>query len=239
MHHDFHTRYGWSQSDILPTTNQLTRMRSAPRKLLFRLSPFFLLGSCDLHDWFHSSQLAIMGIACSTIWPSSDSEPPAMNWNVCVILSSQGFEFNASFFSVSCNQYSGLVMCQSKYWMMSRSDLGALGMDWLVICQLVYWMMSGSDVGVCLETVQLQSMAAILKLILQKMDVAFAQPPFNYVIQTAPLDPANWDLPYYHWYLRLVPHLVTLGGFELGSGCYINPVGPEKAAEFLRNIKLS
>ncbi|KAH8956585.1 hypothetical protein BDL97_07G047900 [Sphagnum fallax] len=86
---------------------------------------------------------------------------------------------------------------------------------------------------------ELQSMAAILKLILQKMDVAFSQPPFNYVIQTAPLDPANWDLPYYHWYLRLVPHLVTLGGFELGSGCYINPVGPEKAAEFLRNIKLS
>jgi UDPglucose--hexose-1-phosphate uridylyltransferase len=99
--------------------------------------------------------------------------------------------------------------------------------------------MSGSDVGVRLETVQLQSMAAILKLILKVMDVAFSQPPFNYVIQTAPLDAENWDLPYYHWYLRLVPHLVTLGGFELGSGCYINPVGPEQAAEFLRNIKLS
>ncbi|KAH9552781.1 hypothetical protein CY35_09G084200 [Sphagnum magellanicum] len=86
---------------------------------------------------------------------------------------------------------------------------------------------------------ELQSLAALLKFMLQKMDVAFSQPPYNFMIQTAPLDPDNWDLPYYHWYVRLVPQLITLGGFELGSGCHINAVAPEKAAEFLRNVKIN
>jgi UDPglucose--hexose-1-phosphate uridylyltransferase len=31
---------------------------------------------------------------------------------------------------------------------------------------------------------------------------------------------------------------VTASGFELGSGMYINPLVPEMAAEFLRNVRI-
>lgn len=80
-------------------------------------------------------------------------------------------------------------------------------------------------------------MAEILKLTLKKLDVAFKHPPYNYMLQTAPLEEHSDDV-YYHWYMRIVPHLITVGGFELGSGCYINPVSPEKAADILRNVEV-
>jgi len=41
-----------------------------------------------------------------------------------------------------------------------------------------------------------------------------------------------------HWYLRVVPRVATASGFELGSGMYINSLIPEKAAEYLRNVKI-
>jgi UDPglucose--hexose-1-phosphate uridylyltransferase len=81
-------------------------------------------------------------------------------------------------------------------------------------------------------------MAELLRLTLKKFEAAFQFPPYNYMLQTAPVEEHYKNNKYYHWYLRLVPHLVTLGGFELSSGCYINPVSPEKAAEFLRNVSV-
>lgn len=85
---------------------------------------------------------------------------------------------------------------------------------------------------------EIQAMARMLKLTLQKIDQAFRYPPYNYTLQTSPLGEGNFNLAHYHWYLDIAPHLTTLGGFEMGSGCYINPVAPEKAAEFLRNCNV-
>jgi len=36
-----------------------------------------------------------------------------------------------------------------------------------------------------------------------------------------------------HWRLRIVPDLVTWGGFEVGTGMAINPSCPEQDAEEL------
>ncbi|CAM6092979.1 unnamed protein product [Calypogeia fissa] len=83
---------------------------------------------------------------------------------------------------------------------------------------------------------EIRGLAEILKLTLCKMDKAFNYPPFNFMIQMAPLQDS--DLAYYHWYIRIVPHLTSIAGFELATGCHINPVSPESAAEFLRGIRL-
>lgn len=40
--------------------------------------------------------------------------------------------------------------------------------------------------------------------------------------------------PYYHWYVRVLPRIGNPAGFEYGTGSYINPVLPEKAAAFYR-----
>ncbi|MEW6053288.1 MAG: hypothetical protein AB1552_05785 [Nitrospirota bacterium] len=43
---------------------------------------------------------------------------------------------------------------------------------------------------------------------------------------------------YFHWYLSIVPRIGQSSGFELGSGMYTNPSGPEQVAEFLRNVAI-
>jgi len=85
----------------------------------------------------------------------------------------------------------------------------------------------------------MQAMAKILKLTLRKIDLAFANPPYNYTLQTAPLGKEHFNSAHYHWYLNILPHLSSPGGFELGSGSYINPVVPEEAARFLRNVEVA
>ncbi len=40
----------------------------------------------------------------------------------------------------------------------------------------------------------------------------------------------------FHWFLDIFPRLTTLGGFELGSGVYINPIEPSSVAETLAGI---
>lgn len=60
--------------------------------------------------------------------------------------------------------------------------------------------------------------------------------PYNYVIHTAPFD--HKDLPHYTWHLEIFPRLAGVAGFEWGSGFYINPVAPEEAAKFLREVEV-
>jgi UDPglucose--hexose-1-phosphate uridylyltransferase len=76
--------------------------------------------------------------------------------------------------------------------------------------------------------------ARILKDTLMRLNVALDNPPFNFVLHTAPL--AEDDLPYYHWHLEIMPKLTRVAGFEIGSGFYINPTPPEDAAQYLREI---
>ncbi|XP_002525433.2 ADP-glucose phosphorylase [Ricinus communis] len=81
-------------------------------------------------------------------------------------------------------------------------------------------------------------LGGMLKLMLRKMSLQLNNPPFNFMIQTAPLQVKESQLPYTHWFLQIVPQLTGVGGFELGTGCFINPVFPEDAAKVLREVNL-
>ncbi len=83
----------------------------------------------------------------------------------------------------------------------------------------------------------IEEMGMVLKTILNKLKVALDDPPYNYVIHTAPFD--SKDLTHYHWHLEIFPRLTRVAGFEWGSGFYINPVLPEQAAAFLREVEVS
>jgi UDPglucose--hexose-1-phosphate uridylyltransferase len=74
--------------------------------------------------------------------------------------------------------------------------------------------------------------AAILRETLLRLDRRLNNPPFNYLIHSSPLDRSEND--YYHWHLEILPKLVQVGGFEWGSGSYINTVTPEQSARSLR-----
>lgn len=85
---------------------------------------------------------------------------------------------------------------------------------------------------------QAVDLGGLLKLMLKKISVQLNDPPFNFMIQTSPLHITASELSYAHWFLQIVPQLSVVGGFELGSGCYINPVFPEDAAKLLREVNV-
>ncbi|RMG39528.1 MAG: galactose-1-phosphate uridylyltransferase [Planctomycetota bacterium] len=81
-----------------------------------------------------------------------------------------------------------------------------------------------------------QDLAQMMHRILVLLDDALDEPALNYVIHTAPFEPAA--LPQYHWHIEILPRIAGVAGFELGAGCFINPVYPEKATAFLRDRRL-
>lgn len=82
----------------------------------------------------------------------------------------------------------------------------------------------------------LGDLASIVKTILGKLRVALADPPYNYMMHTDALSGSAKE--YYHWHLEVIPKLTKVAGFEWGTGFYINPVAPEDAAQYLREITL-
>jgi UDPglucose--hexose-1-phosphate uridylyltransferase len=76
-----------------------------------------------------------------------------------------------------------------------------------------------------------QELARLLRRLLGAMDAQLRNPAFNLVIRTAPLD----DEGTFHWNLRVLPRVATVGGFELATGTFINIIRPEDAAADLRN----
>jgi len=79
---------------------------------------------------------------------------------------------------------------------------------------------------------QIPDLARLLHLVMRKMVDVLGDPPFNYMIHSAPL---HTDPEHYHWHIEIMPKLTHHAGFEWGSGFYINPTPPEDAAEALRN----
>ena len=75
-------------------------------------------------------------------------------------------------------------------------------------------------------------LADALQRSLRMLNKSVPNVAYNFYIHSAPLD--NLELPYYHWHIEIVPRLTHTAGFEWGTGLYINPMPPERAAEFLR-----
>lgn len=80
----------------------------------------------------------------------------------------------------------------------------------------------------------LARLAQILGFALDRLDRGLGDPPYNFIIQSAPY--GQDDIPWYRWHLVIMPTLTRVAGFEWGTGFYINPTAPEEAAEFLRSL---
>jgi len=81
----------------------------------------------------------------------------------------------------------------------------------------------------------------IIKKILMKLKKGLNDPPYNYILHTAPF--RRPKLGYwksiendYHWHIEIMPRLTRVAGFEWGTGFYICPLPPEDAAKFLREV---
>ncbi len=87
------------------------------------------------------------------------------------------------------------------------------------------------------------NLGMILKQVLSKLKIALNDPPYNYVLHTAPFrreKAGYWksiDLDY-HWHIEIMPRLTRVAGFEWGTGFYICPLPPEEAAKFLREVQV-
>jgi UDPglucose--hexose-1-phosphate uridylyltransferase len=86
-----------------------------------------------------------------------------------------------------------------------------------------------------------QSLANILKKVLSKLKKGLNDPPYNYILHTAPFRREKigyWkSIDYdYHWHIEIMPRLTRVAGFEWGTGFYICPLPPEDAAQFLREV---
>lgn len=79
-----------------------------------------------------------------------------------------------------------------------------------------------------------EDLASVLRTVIMKLEAALDRPAYNYILHTAPFDTP--ELPHYHWHIEIMPSLTRPAGFEWGSGFYINPVPPEDAARFLREV---
>jgi UDPglucose--hexose-1-phosphate uridylyltransferase len=85
------------------------------------------------------------------------------------------------------------------------------------------------------------NLAKILKTVLSKLKKGLNDPPYNYIIHTAPFrrpEAGYWKSIEndYHWHIEITPRLTRVAGFEWGTGFYINPLPPESAAKFLREV---
>ncbi|ANA41371.1 MULTISPECIES: galactose-1-phosphate uridylyltransferase [Geobacter] len=93
-----------------------------------------------------------------------------------------------------------------------------------------------------LPDAELTELAVALKDMLTRLRSILRDPPYNFILHTAPPrhprlgKPGYWSsIEYdYHWHIELVPRLTQIAGFEWGTGFHINPTSPEDAATFLR-----
>jgi UDPglucose--hexose-1-phosphate uridylyltransferase len=83
---------------------------------------------------------------------------------------------------------------------------------------------------------ELADLAHNLRGTLARIHNGLDNPDFNFVFRS--VSPFRSRSEYLHWYISIVPHLMSSTGFQLGSGMHVNQSIPEDVAEFLRNVKV-
>jgi UDPglucose--hexose-1-phosphate uridylyltransferase len=85
-----------------------------------------------------------------------------------------------------------------------------------------------------LDGADISGAARALQQALARLEICLRDPPYNYAIHTAPA--TGEGAAYYHWHIELMPRVTHVAGFEWGTGFYINPMAPESAARYLREV---
>jgi len=83
----------------------------------------------------------------------------------------------------------------------------------------------------------LAELAMVLKDTLLCLYQGLDNPAFNYMVDTTITE--DEENPYYHWYIRIVPRLNLIAGFEMGSGIYISTALPEDTASLMKQVACS
>lgn len=90
-----------------------------------------------------------------------------------------------------------------------------------------------------------EELASLMKNLFQKFKNGLQDPPYNFIIQTAPFrqphpDPHRWETVEkdFHWHIELMPRLTQVAGFEKGTGFYICSIPPESMAEYLKGVEV-
>jgi UDPglucose--hexose-1-phosphate uridylyltransferase len=84
-----------------------------------------------------------------------------------------------------------------------------------------------------LPSEEIPALAAILKDTVTKVKKIFANPAYNFIIHSSPIN-GDVGVEGYHWHLELMPKLMRVAGFEWGTGFYIVSTPPELAAKYLK-----
>jgi len=83
---------------------------------------------------------------------------------------------------------------------------------------------------------EIPALASILKDIISKIKKVFANPAYNFIIHSSPVE-GDSGVEYYHWHIEFMPKLTRVAGFEWGTGFYIVSTSPELAAQYLKEVK--
>jgi UDPglucose--hexose-1-phosphate uridylyltransferase len=86
---------------------------------------------------------------------------------------------------------------------------------------------------------ELLHFADALRIALGRMNRALGNPAWHFALTTAPsraLHAGEWQTVEedFRWHASIVPRLHPATGFEMATGCHVNGVWPEVAADFLR-----
>lgn len=82
------------------------------------------------------------------------------------------------------------------------------------------------------QNAELGEVASLVRNVIGRIERALGVPAYNVFLHTQPFDTPRCD--HYHWHIEIFPRVTKTAGFEWSTGCFINPVPPEAAAETLR-----
>jgi UDPglucose--hexose-1-phosphate uridylyltransferase len=93
---------------------------------------------------------------------------------------------------------------------------------------------------------ELRALGEVLSRALKRVKGALSNPSYNMMLHSTPnLSPAPGSEDDWHtiaqdfcWHIDILPRLTSVAGFEWGTGFYINPVSPESATQFLRDVQV-
>jgi UDPglucose--hexose-1-phosphate uridylyltransferase len=83
---------------------------------------------------------------------------------------------------------------------------------------------------------EIPALASILKETISDIEKVFANPSYNFIIHSSPVN-GDGTIEGYHWHIEFMPKLTRVAGFEWGSGFYVVATPPELAAKYLKEAK--
>ncbi|MDO4582969.1 MAG: DUF4931 domain-containing protein [Planctomycetia bacterium] len=80
---------------------------------------------------------------------------------------------------------------------------------------------------------ELDDLAELLRKTLRRLENVLTLPTYNLVLRNSPWEYDKEGVvldSHFHWRMEILPRMTKLAGYELGTGYYVNPISPERAA---------